>query len=109
MTQAPAEAFDGQTLLSPEYLAALDVMPNFKFTPELLTAIREQGIQMPFERTGLAIYAIHGGGYVIGTYEMLDATFERYCARLGCVGLSVEYRLAPEHAYPAALDDCYAG
>jgi acetyl esterase/lipase len=137
MTQAPTEAFDGQTLLSPEYLAALDVMPNFEFTPELLVAIREQGFQMPFERTGLvissdytvpdteivvrvyrpagtvdprpAIYSIHGGGYVIGTYEMMDATFERYCARLGCVGLSVEYRLAPEHSYPAALDDCYTG
>ena len=28
-------------------------MPNFKFSPELLAAVREQGIQMPFERTGL--------------------------------------------------------
>ena len=56
-----------------------------------------------------AVYSIHGGGYIIGTYEMMDATFERWCPRLGCVGLSVEYRLAPETPYPGPLDDCYAG
>jgi acetyl esterase/lipase len=137
MTRAPADTHDGQALLSPEYLAALDVMPNFQFTPELLTTIREQPFQIPFERTGLvissdytvpdsdlvvrvyrpagnadplpAVYAIHGGGYIIGTYEMMDATFERWCSKLGCVGLSVEYRLAPETPYPGPLEDCYAG
>ena len=70
MTQT--EAFDGQTLLSPEYLAALDVMPDFKFSPELLAAVREQGIQMPFERTGLVIssdYTVPDTDIVVRVYR----------------------------------------
>jgi acetyl esterase/lipase len=55
------------------------------------------------------VYSIHGGGYVIGTVDMDDARFARWCAQLGCVGVSVEYRLAPETPYPGPLDDCYAG
>jgi triacylglycerol lipase len=54
------------------------------------------------------IYSIHGGGYVLGSYEMDDFFLDRYCNEFGCVGVSVEYRLAPEHPYPAPLDDCYA-
>ena len=55
------------------------------------------------------IYSIHGGGYVIGSYDMDDLRFDNWCPRLGAVGVSVEYRLAPETAYPGPLDDCYAG
>jgi acetyl esterase/lipase len=55
------------------------------------------------------VYSIHGGGYVLGSYEMDDARFDRWCTWFGCVGVSVEYRLAPETPYPGPLDDCYAG
>jgi acetyl esterase/lipase len=55
------------------------------------------------------IYSIHGGGYVLGSYDMDDAKFDRYCPQFPCVGVSVEYRLAPETPYPGPLDDCYAG
>ncbi len=55
------------------------------------------------------IYSIHGGGYVIGSYEMDDISFDQRCQALDCVGVSVEYRLAPETPYPGPLDDCYAG
>ena len=58
---------------------------------------------------GPALYWIHGGGMVMGSVEMNDA----YCAgiadRLNVLVASVEYRLAPEHPFPAPLDDCYAG
>ncbi len=55
------------------------------------------------------VYSIHGGGYIRGTYDMDDAKFDRWCPTYGIVGVSVEYRLAPETAYPGPLEDCYAG
>lgn len=55
------------------------------------------------------IYSIHGGGYVIGSYDMDDAKFDRWCQMYGVVGVSVEYRLAPETPFPGPLEDCYAG
>ncbi len=55
------------------------------------------------------LYFMHGGGYVMGTYAMDDLRFDKWCPLLNCVGVSVEYRLAPETAYPGPLEDCYAG
>jgi acetyl esterase/lipase len=55
------------------------------------------------------LYSIHGGGYILGSYEMDDFVFDRYCNTFGCVGVSVEYRLAPDTQYPGPLDDCYEG
>jgi acetyl esterase/lipase len=55
-----------------------------------------------------AILTIHGGGYVIGSYDMDSPLLDRWCPDLGVVGVSVEYRLAPETSYPAPLEDCYA-
>lgn len=55
------------------------------------------------------IYWMHGGGYVMGTYEMEDLRFDKWCTALNCVGVAVEYRLAPETPYPGPLEDCYAG
>lgn len=55
-----------------------------------------------------AIVSIHGGGYVVGSCDMDDGTFDRLCPMLECVGVSVEYRLSPETPYPGPLDDCYA-
>ena len=55
------------------------------------------------------VYSIHGGGYVAGSADMDDGLFDSLCQNTGCVGISVEYRLAPESPYPAPIDDCYAG
>jgi acetyl esterase/lipase len=56
-----------------------------------------------------ALYWIHGGGYVLGTPEQDDLRFDRWCQRFDLAGVCVQYRLAPEHPFPAAIDDCYAG
>ena len=55
-----------------------------------------------------AILTIHGGGYVLGSYDLDDALLDAWCPALGVVGVSVQYRLAPEHQYPGPLEDCYA-
>jgi acetyl esterase/lipase len=52
---------------------------------------------------------MHGGGYVLGDRSMDDQRLDLWCARFDCVGVSVEYRLAPEHPFPAAHEDCLAG
>ncbi len=50
----------------------------------------------------------HGGGWVIGDLDSADATCRALANRAGAVVVSVDYRLAPEHPAPAALDDCLA-
>ncbi len=55
------------------------------------------------------LYWMHGGGMVIGNRHMDDARLIEWCRWLGCVCVSVEYRLAPEAPYPTPLDDCEAG
>ncbi|GIH95806.1 alpha/beta hydrolase [Planobispora siamensis] len=55
------------------------------------------------------LYWIHGGGMIIGSPENDDLRMIEYVTRLGCVAVSVDYRLAPEHPDPAPVEDCYAG
>lgn len=51
---------------------------------------------------------LHGGGWMLGDLETHDATCRQLCVAAGCAILAVGYRLAPEHPYPAALDDVRA-
>jgi len=54
------------------------------------------------------IVYFHGGGWVIGDLDVCDNPVRRIANRTGAVVVSVGYRLAPEHVYPAAFDDSYA-
>ena len=112
-----------------------EIVPDF--TPEVLPRLRgdglvgEQQLSDAVERTEHTVsqdppvvvrvhrpagadgalpclFSIHGGGYVAGSYAMDDSSMDELCPKLGIVGVSVEYRLAPEHPYPAAIDDCEA-
>lgn len=51
---------------------------------------------------------IHGGGFAIGTMDLDDGVNVGIAREVGAVVVSVEYRLAPEHPYPAPAEDCYA-
>jgi acetyl esterase len=55
--------------------------------------------------TGLLVY-FHGGGFVIGSIGLMDNVARELAHSTGAVVVSVGYRLAPEHPYPAGLDDC---
>jgi len=56
--------------------------------------------------SGLVVY-FHGGGWVVGTLDGWDASVRNLAAASGCDVVSVDYRLAPEHVFPAAADDAY--
>jgi len=63
----------------------------------------------PGSRTPVAaVLYLHGGGYVLGTATMGDQFCSRLARHLGVVVAAVDYRLAPEHPYPAALEDADA-
>ncbi|HYC66485.1 MAG TPA: alpha/beta hydrolase, partial [Reyranellaceae bacterium] len=51
------------------------------------------------------ILYFHGGGWVTGSLEGFDLACRYFCARSGCVVISVDYRLAPESKFPAAIED----
>lgn len=64
----------------------------------------------PEGRTGTtgALFWIHGGGLIMGTPEVAHHTCSYLARELGIVVVSARYRLAPEHPFPAGLDDCAA-
>ena len=56
---------------------------------------------------GVILY-LHGGGWVIGTLDGYETMARKLAERTSCAVALVDYRLAPEHRYPTAVDDCYA-
>ncbi|WP_280154380.1 alpha/beta hydrolase [Piscinibacter sp. XHJ-5] len=74
---------------------ALPAIPLRVYTP------REEG---PW---GIVVY-YHGGGYVLGDIPAYDNVCRQLCEDSGTVVVSVDYRLAPEHPFPAAVDDAWA-
>ncbi|MBL7499751.1 alpha/beta hydrolase [Frankia sp. CNm7] len=57
-----------------------------------------------------AVYFMHGGGMIIGNNRLGISEIQEWSRELGgLVGISVEYRLAPENPHPAPVEDCYAG
>ncbi len=52
---------------------------------------------------------LHGGGYMMGSIKTHRRLVADICRAAGCVALSLEYRLAPEHVFPAPVDDALAG
>nr|QEO73576.1 alpha/beta hydrolase domain-containing protein [uncultured bacterium] len=73
--------------------------------PVLLRVYRPRAATRPAP----CVYYIHGGGMVAGSVASDHAKTVRLAQTTGCVVVAVEYRLAPENPYPAAVDDCYVG
>ena len=120
--------------LDAELEAAVGAFPQFTMTADLLPAFRQPAppaeLSTAVERTERQVpgdppvavrvhrpagateplpcfVSMHGGGFVIGSVDMDDLLFDRWCPLLGIVGVSVDFRLAPETPYPGPLDDCH--
>jgi acetyl esterase len=91
----PAQPLDIEDRLIPGSSGAPDV-PVRVYTPRQRTA------PLP------GLLFIHGGGFVVGDIDSEDARAQEIAASADVAVVSVDYRLAPEHPFPAGLDDCYA-
>ena len=65
-------------------------------------------IYRPAEQPAGVIVYYHGGGWTIGDLDTADAALRLLANQTGCTVVSVDYRLAPEHPFPAAVDDAMA-
>jgi acetyl esterase/lipase len=81
-------------------------VPGPKDAPDVL--VRVYRPKAPASAPRPAVFEIHGGGFVLGDIAMMDAWCQRVAAEIDAVVVSVEYRLAPEHPFPAGVEDCYA-
>lgn len=81
------------------------LVPGWEDEPEV--SVR---IYRPLHPVGTApgVLMIHGGGFIIGSVEAEHAGAAMTALETGAVVVSVEYRLAPEHPFPAGLHDCYS-
>jgi acetyl esterase/lipase len=82
------------------------VIPGPVDHPELAVRVYAQEDRRRAVPAG--ILHIHGGGFMVGSIDMEHAGNATLARELGVTVVSVEYRLAPEHPFPAAINDCYA-
>ena len=83
------------------------MVPGHEGDPDVSVRVyRPKGLAAGTRVPGIVM--IHGGGFVIGSVEVEHAGAAQMAIDTGAAVVSVDYRLAPEHPYPAALHDCYA-
>lgn len=95
-------------------------LPRKTLHPEL--RVEDRDIPGPAGPLGIRIYwpptasadqtpvvvFFHGGGFVVGDLDTHDGTCRQHCVGTDAIVVSVDYRLAPEHPYPAAVEDAWA-
>ena len=101
-----------------EAIAAM--LEPFNVNPEKVAKSERRSIPGPGGQIPVQLYTpegkapfpilvyFHGGGWVVGALESWDSFCRSLCKASGCVVMSVDYRLAPEHKFPAGPEDCYA-
>lgn len=118
--QMTASGFAFDAIPLPELRAMINTMSAMQSQPEEVAQVDNRHIQGPAGALPVRIYTpagagpfpllvfFHGGGWVIGSLESHDATCRALTNAVPAVVVSVDYRLAPEHPFPAAADDAYA-
>jgi len=108
------------SLSPPEAREAAKMLGSFSGTPEEVAKVQNRTIPGPAGDVPVRIYTpagsgpfpalvfFHGGGWVIGDLDTQDGPCRALANGAACVVVSVDYRLAPEHKFPAAPEDTYA-
>lgn len=98
----------------------LEPMKMLGGQPEVLARVEDLSVPGPGGNIPIRVYAsehggirsaliyFHGGGFVFGNLDTHDAACRAIAKESGAVVISVDYRLAPEHKFPAAVEDSYA-
>jgi acetyl esterase len=88
--------------------------------PVPVAAVEDRAVPGPAGDLGVRVYTpegepplpivvwFHGGGWVVGTLDTFDPICRALAAAVPAVVVAADYRLAPEHRFPAAVEDCYA-
>lgn len=108
---AARKGFLARIALLPPVTEPLQSITNLRLPSGLgheIPARLYQPLAQPLnEQSPPLLLYFHGGGFALGNLDSHDGLCRRLCARSGHAVLAVDYRLAPEHPYPAALEDCW--
>ena len=88
--------------------AATPAAADVRIEPATVGGIAGFWLRLPNARPGARVLYLHGGGYVLGSAKALTSFAGQIAARVGADTFVPEYRLAPEHPFPAAIDDAVA-
>src|SRR5262245_2670852 len=92
-----------------EQIAGLFPLPPDVVTePVQAGSARAEWVRVPGSRPDRTLLYLHGGGYMLGSLNTHRELVARLARALGARALHVDYRLAPEHACPAAVEDATA-
>jgi len=108
------------TMSVPEARASLAAMASLQGEPQSVAQIVDRHAPGPAGDVPVRLYTpagqapfpalvyYHGGGWVLGGLDTHDGVCRQMASSAGCLVVSVDYRLAPEHKFPAAAEDAYA-
>lgn len=88
--------------------AVFPIDPSTKLEPVSAGGVKSEWVSAPEAEPSRAILYLHGGGYVIGSIHTHRAFAARLSKASGARVLLIDYRLAPEHPHPAAVEDAIA-
>src|SRR5262245_46072299 len=91
--------------LLPDVVRSEERVPGAAGAPDVRVLVYRPRAQ---QRPAPGYLHIHGGGYVVGKPEGSQGSNQLLATELGCVVVSVDYRLAPETPHPGPVEDCYA-